>query len=351
MRYVKHQNTYKRYRSFQKRRFFGLFKNKRQVVKQNETRKYKNPFKRTKKNYRRIITLYILLIAVIIWIGLLLYLPNFKIQKLEFEGLQIIKQEEIENKIKENFLEEGGLIPKNNFFLVRSKKIAKFLDCEFSLRSIEVTKKFPNTLRINLKEKLSAIVYDNEKKYVLLGINGGIIKDIKPVDESEFILKNLNLTTTTPTSTLLASSTPLEALTEQLVTTSTEIVMKRIHIPNKELLKDFSDYPILYDKRKLNLENLPAEGEEKNTILDKEFIEKVIEFYEVIQEDRGVSILYMEMEHPLAGIKITTDKRWFIWFQPNNGIDKQLNNLEIILRENNPKEYIDLRYEERVYWK
>ena len=351
MRYVKHQNTYKRYRSFQKKRFFGLFKNKRQVIKQNETRKYKNPFKRTKKNYRRIITLYILLIAVILWIGLLLYLPNFKIQKLEFEGLQIIKQEEIESIIKENFLQEGKFIPKNNFFLVRSKKIAKFLDCKFSLRSIEITKKFPSTLKINLKEKLSAIIYDNEKKYVLLGINGGIIKDIKPVDESEFVLKNLNIATTTPTSTLPESLNSLEAIPEQLITTSTIIEMERTHIPNKELLKDFSDYPILYDKRRLNLENLPVEGEEKNTILDKEFIERVIEFYEVVQEDRGVSIIYMEMEHPLAGIKITTDKEWFVWFQPNNNIDKQLNNLEIILKENNPRDYIDLRYEERVYWK
>lgn len=336
MRYIKRQDTVGSYKSFQKKRFFRLFKNKKRIVlQQNEIKIYKNPFKRKKKNYRLIITLYTLLITVVVWIGLLLYLPNFKIQKINFEGLQIIKQEEIESKIRENFLQTGKFIPKDNFFLVKSKKIAKFLNIEFSLKSVDVKKKFPNTLQVNLVEKLSAIVYDNEKRYVLLGVSGEVIKDIRPVDESEFILKSLN-------PIIVATST---TSTEELTATSTiNLELERIHIPNRELLADFNNYPILYDKRNLEIT-------EKESILEKEFIEKIIEFYEGIKESRGINTLYMEMNHPLAGIKVTTDIDLFIWFQPNNNIQNQLNNLEIVLSDNNPKEYIDLRYNERVYWK
>jgi len=335
MRYIKHQNVVGRYKSFQKKRFFRLFKNKKHTLRQSEFKKYKNPFKRKKKNYRHTVSVYFLVVVVVVWIGLLLFLPNFRIKSLEFTGLKIIKYEEIENEIKDNFLKEGSFMPKNNFFLVRSKKIVKFLDDKFSLRSVEVKKKFPNVIQVNLVEKLSAIVYDNEKKYVLLGITGEIIKDIKPVNENEFVLKDFKP---------FAVSTSTTS-TEEITTTTVENEeLERVHIPNKKFLEDFSEYPILYDKRKIKIE-------EKNIVLEKKFIENIIEFYEGVKESRGVDVLYMEMEHPLAGIRVATSKDIVILFQPNNNITKQLNNLEIILSSNNPKEYIDLRYEERVYWK
>ena len=336
MRYIGRQNIAGRYKSFQKKRFFNLFKNKKRTIsRQSEIRIYNNPFKREKKNYRLTVTLYTLIIVLIVWAGLLLYLPNFKIKKINFEGLQIIKQPEIEKVIRENFLQTGKFIPKDNFFLVRSKKIEKILNNKFSLRSVEVKKKFPNTLQVNLVEKLSAIVYDNEKTYVLLGVNGEVIKNIKPVDESEFVLRNLNPIATATTTTS----------TEELSTsTISNTELERVHIPNKSLLIDYHDYPILYDKRILEIA-------EKDSVLEKEFIEKIIEFYEGVRESRGVDILYMEMDHPLAGIKVITDKNLFILFQPNNNIKNQLNNLEIIFKSNSPKEYVDLRYDERVYWK
>src|SRR3989339_1254824 len=312
MRYIKTQNPIKHFKSFQKNRFFRMFKTKKHIIlQQNESRTYKNPFRKESKNYKRIIIFYILIVVLFTWLGLLLFLPNFKIKKIEFEGLHIIKQEEIENKIKEKFLQTGRFIPKDNFFLVRTKKISKFLNNEFSLHSIEINKKFPNTLQIKLVEKLSAIVYDNEKKYVLLGINGEVIKDIKPIDESEFILINIPQIT---------SSTSSTSTKDIITTTSQNIESERIHIPNKKLLGDFSDYPILYDKRNKEIEI-------KTSILDKNFIEKIIEFYENIKKSRGVDILYMEMEHPLAGIKMVADKNLYILFQPNNNIQKQLNNL------------------------
>lgn len=341
MRYFCSQNNFKNKNLLGKKRFLKLFKkSKKKTFTQKETAvEFKNPYKKERRDYRKLAALITLPLVIIIWILFLIYNSFFQIKELEFVGLKIIKKEEVENKIKDEFLKNTFLFPKSNYFLISSSKIKKFLNNNYTLEEVFVEKKFPNKIFINIKEKVSTIVYDNEKEYFLLGQDGIILKKIDMVQEDEFFLIPLD-------------ENPLiliEKETENTNTTSTPNInnteMKRIHRPNYEKISlDFTDYPILYDKRKLDVEI-------EQKILDEKSIKNLINFYsELIKQ--GIGIKYLEMEHPLAGVKIITKQNFYILFQPKNDIYNQLEKINTILKENTViNEYVDLRYEDRVYWK
>ena len=330
-----------------KKRLFHLFKNRRRAVRKQEQEEtvwrqnnpYKDPYK---ANHRPKIALILLILTLISWIVLIIYLPFFRINNIIFNGLNIIKHDEIDNEIRSNFLTGGKIFPKNSYFFLSTAKIEKDLSKKFSLEKIKVSKGFPDTLKVELKERISVIIYDNGKNYFLINKNGEIIKNIKQVGDNEFELSNQTQTTTLPAQIVNSGNQLYNFNTSSAVVNQTE---NKIHIPDyKGLSKEFVNYPILYDKR------VNKDGQEIG-LIKSEYIDSMIDFYSELTQQGIADIKYLEMEHPMAGIKAYTNKGWSILFQPQNNISKQIENLKTIIKENKPSSYIDLRYEDRVYWK
>ena len=55
-------------------------------------RVYVNPWKKVKGNWRAKLTAWLLSAVVVAWLGMMIYLPYFRINIVSFEGLKIIKQ-------------------------------------------------------------------------------------------------------------------------------------------------------------------------------------------------------------------------------------------------------------------
>ena len=330
-----------------KRRLFHLFKNRRRTIRKQEQEEtlwrqnnpYKDPYK---PNFRPKIALILLFLTLIAWVILIIYLPFFRINNIMFNGLNVIKHDEIDGEIRNNFLTGGKIFPKNSYFFLSTSKIEKDLTKKFSLEKVKVSKDFPDTLKVELKERISVIIYDNGKNYFLINKNGEIIKNIKQVGSNEFELKNQSETTTLPAQIANNNNQLYDFNTSSTVLNQ---IGNKIHVPDyKGLSKDFINYPILYDKRVLK------DGQEIG-LIKSVYIDSMIDFYSELTEQGIADIKYLEMEHPMAGIKAYTNKNWYILFQPQNNISKQIENLKTILTENKPTSYIDLRYEDKVYWK
>jgi len=317
------------------------------AVPQNETRTRRNPFrpaaKRSSVGSRIKLSIFLALIIFIGWISVLVYLPYFTINKVEFSGLKIIKQSEIEQVMKDEFLSPNKYWPRSNYFILRNKKVAAVLSQHYSLSSVNVTKIFPNQLNIYLEEKISTVIYDNGKEYVMLDQEGGIIKYLTKVEDDEIISRNVELNAST---TPLATSSNFNSIAlDSATASSSPPVIELVHIPNyKKIKSEFGSYPIIYD-------TLSVSNPSSTIVLPPEVIAGVINFYTQIEKQGIGQIKYIIKSNLLAGMLAKTDKKWDIYFKPTQSISEQINNLKLILRENKPTAYIDLRYGGRVYWK
>lgn len=314
---------------------------KKQLVYTEPIKFKKNPFKKTTTVKKRLglLTKFIILLTIAAtWIILLFYLPFFNITKISYAGLENINEVELATYLKKNFLKSNNWFPFKNYFLVNSDKIIKKLLKDFPLLSVKVNKIFPNQLIIDLQEKKSSIIYDNGTAYFLMDENGSVIKYLTKVAENEFLI--IKLATNTPTGTIgvLAATSTVSA------STSTSSTIKK-HIPDyKKINHDFGKYPIIYDQRQT-----PVKVEDRN-LIPNNFITGILTMNEAITKQGIGEIKYFVLVNLGAGVQIVTTNAWDIFWQPNNDLSQQLNNLKIILKDNRPRQYVDLRFGDRVYW-
>jgi len=336
MKYFYSQHDYEQYRPKQswRQRLFSRYKSR--AVKNIKSSPYhsrtalRNPYRKELGHFTGFKYIIIILL-LLFWVGLLIYLPNFRITKITFNGLNIIKINEINGIVEKQIFARRWPIPSNNYFLINSEKIINLIENNFTVSDVKIEKKFPNNLIINIEEKISSVIYDNSQNYYLLDQTGDIVKNLKNVGANEFISSTQLVTITTTT---LAANT--------LRTTASTTL--QTHLPDYQTIKkEFGDLPLIYDGR--NSTN--TEGHWLSTNL----INSVIEFYTQIKK-QNLIIKYFYLDSPLGGVRAYINGPWDVYFTPDpNTITTQLNNLKTFIQNNKPIEYIDLRYGERIYWK
>jgi hypothetical protein len=268
----------------------------------------------------------VLLVAFIVcWIILLAYLPYFKITKVVCAGLDNISKSDIENFVRDNYFNKGSVLPEANYFMVNAGKISEGLKNKFVLESVSVHKIFPDTLEIDVKEKEPQLVYDNGKKYFLMDANGVAVKYLFDAEPNEFIKHILSV----PSSS-----------------TSTEPLVTITHNPGYARIKKLCrDYPILYDKRNLDV------TEKEQDILPAEIIAGVRSLQKAIEGSGVGDVRYYILSDLNTGVTAITENKYKLYFSLNSDPANQILNLKNILSSNQPAEYVDLRFGNRVYWK
>ncbi len=277
---------------------------------------YRNPFFRRSKRgfhffkksrkeklylWRRRVVLFFILITAVGWVWLFFYSPYFKIEKIEILGLEQIDKNEIKAIVDSQLFNRRFLIfRQSNIFIFDEKSLSKNINAKYFLNNLAINKDLPSTLIIQIKEKTSKLIWVTNNKNYYLDLSGTVIGEVAalPTAETEGVSSAKNL-------------------------------------------------PIIYDEsnKEVNI------GEK---VLEESRVLAVIELTERILQFTGVEIDFYKLINGIE-LRAITKEGWYILFADDN-IENQLKKLDLILKEKIKEkrknlEYIDLRFEDRVYYK
>ena len=269
-------------------------------------------------------------------IGILVYHPFFHIKNVHVEGSQRISKTELENAAIGIMQDDKFLFifPRKNYFLVNVTEIRDILKDRFSLLSIRVTKTFPHSLEIEVEEKLSTIIYDNGAYYAYLGLDGRIVEQIRRVGEDEW---------TSITKTVTSTNESGEVVQE-------EKVIERYHTPHAQSVQaEVGDFPVAYDKTAVD-----KTGAVNEQVLESTYAKRIIEWFTAIDSETDLVFSYLVIDNGLGDARIITKEGWEVRIQLSQDTSPQFERLTYLLKQKISStanlQYIDVRYQDRLYW-
>lgn len=137
-------------------------------------------------------------VVVSIWIILALFLLQsifqakiFKVDKIKLINNKDITLEELTSTLAETLDKSRWLIFKNdNYFLLQTKPIEDLLVSTYNLDEAQVDKKFPDTLKITVKEKASYFIWQKNGTLYLLDAYGFLNRQIEAPDPKYLLLED-----------------------------------------------------------------------------------------------------------------------------------------------------------------
>ena len=276
--------------------------------------RFKNPYFEKKTNrgtlLKKILVSLMSLAFTIGIIYLVLTLSIFKIKKIEVTGLITIQPAQIENATWE-FLsgKRANILPQSHIWLTNDNKLKERLESQFQLKNVEITR-YGRTLAINASERISRGIWVTNDKLYFIDSEGLIVRELtldEMLDVQERVYSGIESTNFIQSDVFLIFDEKREV----------------INISDQVLAPDV-------------VNNL-ADLKEKITTLD-------IEPADYLIEKRMTSWLTLEIKHGFN-----------IYINGAGDPEDQVRNLGVILDEYQGQladvEYIDLRFDNRVYIK
>ncbi|PIU07766.1 MAG: hypothetical protein COT31_03715, partial [Candidatus Moranbacteria bacterium CG08_land_8_20_14_0_20_34_16] len=244
---------------------------------------------------------YLLFFPFLFYLFYAIFFSEFlTINTIKINGNSTIAEEIIKEKTQKEISGEyffGNR--KNNLFLVSGKKIEGNISSAIrKIKTVHITKKFPHSLIVEIEERgifLAVCVLNKENCYLLDGTG--------------------------------------EAFD--------------VFSPNSQ-----TSFPILYS----NFEEKIGLGE---SVLDRKYMEKIIILQKKLKENSAFESEYL-LETPSfisQDVRVKTKEGWRIFFNFDTDLEKQFQKLKLILEKEIPLdkrknlEYIDLRIENKVFYK
>jgi len=282
-------------------------KNKRVDLNFRAPRKRRNFFEKKEKNFPNpIFFRMIFRLLAIVFFGVAVYIlffsPFLEIKKVSLEGIVELKYEDFYKKANESLSEKYFyFIPKNNLILLSGSEIEKKLLENFKkISDVKVQKNFPDGVTIKITERKALLIWCSGDSCYIIDKNGYAYTEAD--FESEEVKQN-----------------------------------------NLLNVRDNSAKPIKIGEK----------------VLDEHYIDFVISIKDKLAKETGVmaSGEYQTGSRIAKELKIKTEEGWEIYFSSSLPMENSIRTLktfldkEISQDKRSKLEYIDLRAENKVYYK
>ncbi|HLN19435.1 MAG TPA: FtsQ-type POTRA domain-containing protein [Patescibacteria group bacterium] len=237
-----------------------------------------------------------------IFIYLLFFSDYLAVNEISVSGIENVQQDDIKNEIKSylsgRFLD---IVEKNNLIFIRSSFYEEDLARKFKkIDTVDVRRKFPNTLLVSIKERKLAAIFSAGDRYFVLDDKGEAFEEINHnlpeyTNSSLAIIKDSGNSTINPGDVILSQN-----------------------------------YIFFLENAKKKIES------ELSINLNREFI----------------------TPNRISGdFRAVTQENWSIYFNASLDAEKEVGMLKAVLDEKIPSnqrnnlEYIDLRSDNKVFYK
>lgn len=288
-------------------------------IKDYHRKQYNNPFfQKTKKgifsrrrsrhshhgSWRVKLAVFLFIVLVGAAVYFVFFSQYFVIRNIQISGVEKISQDDLHSLIDSQLATRRFFIfNQDNIFVFDEKTAEKIIDGKYALNSLKIDKSLPGTLKISLEEKKPAIIWKTADKFYLVGGDGAIINEISPEEVSGY----------------------------------------QGNQPGVKMAVVFDDSN--------------ASVSTKDEILTSRVVQNINDLQNYLSQTTGLQILNLEMaNHDDPTIKCLTGEGWEAYFSFVNDLNAQVNKLKVFLEEKNQAErrglqYVDLRFEDRVYYK
>jgi len=239
------------------------------------------------------------------------YSNIFQIQKIDIQGNENIKKDDIENTILAQMEKKRFIVfPQKNIFFLNKKEMGDTIYNTFSLEQVHIKKNFFHGLQITLKEKKPFIVWIENKKSYYVDEKGIAISQVEQFDAQKENFKDYN------------------------------ILRHNIIYKNLPIIQNIAS-------QKYYLKN--------EIIINNDLLLKIKKLIQSINNIVKININFFEINDNEKYITIITAEGWKIYFSLEDDIESQIKKLELIL-DNKSKvgkiiDYIDLRYGDKIFYK
>lgn len=239
----------------------------------------------------KVLSIVILIIAIIFLIQSVFQIKYFRIENINLVGQSDLNSEEVEQFINTSLDTSKFLFFKNNnYFLVPVDQLASQLKEQYNLEDVQIVKKWPDQLKIAVKERASHFIWQKDDTLYLLDAQGLLNRQISFLDDK---------------------------------------------------------YLVLEDKR----DNRP-QGEEIFSVSEIDIINKIyVNWIDLIGASAKLSKITIYNDWSL---ELHTATGFYVKIDKDQDIREQLNNLHLVLEENVAGvdiDYIDIRFGDKVYFK
>ena len=235
----------------------------------------------------RFVWVLIMVITAMLLVQSALRAPYFRIDGVQVLGLAYLPADEIYRFIDEE-LQRRRLIffKNNNYFIISLGPMKKRLEQRYYLNVVSMSKDFPDGLKLHIDEKVSAFVLQMPDRYIQMDGTGAWLGAVERPGSSQTVIADERIQTGAAIDiTYLERATQIKEAWDKSV--SQQIKIQKFHL---------TDDP--------------------------------------------------------HTIQVSTDKAFRVYFAPEKDIPQQVGRLAAFLRETNieqPREYIDLRFDENLY--
>lgn len=257
-----------------------------------------------KHSWRGKLIVLLILVLLVGSVYFIFFSPYFSINKIEISGLEKINYDEIYATIDEQTTSRRFLIfNQNNIFIFDEISAEKILNDKYSLEFLKIEKSLPGIVKISLEEKKPALIWKTSERFYLVDWDGVIIREISEIEVLEYLGNQGG------------------AKMAQVFDDSNSSVAIKDDILTAEAVRAINDLQ----------NNLPRAT--------------------------SLSILNLAMvSRADSTIKSLTSEGWTAYFSLTNDLNAQIVKLNAFMVEKNSEarrglEYIDLRFEDRVYYK
>ena len=296
---------------------------------------------RSARTLKRLVSRGIVFLAIAGGVFLVYYFffsGAYRITDIQISGRQNISEYAIRRVIDEQLARRRFLIfPEGNLFWFQKSEAEKDIRASYVLDGLKIEKKFPHTLNVEIQEKVSTLVWvtkqGDAESYYYLDLHGVVLGEIPKDEVEQLFLKDKKADDASGESVVevkdLTARTPSEASSAG---------------------EGGALFPVIHDVS-------GSSAHVHDQVLDEKVTQFIVDLSLRLPEKLpNIGVKYFTTLEPMSSrVQVVTEEGWEIYFEAENGLDAQLNNLALILeqkiKDTKKLQYIDLRFDERIYYK